>query len=358
MPKRKQAWEDDDEIPDNDLAGLVAWLIIIFVVGLLIWCCQRFACCCCCCCRRSCPSLHQRFAPAEPDRGAAESATVKVDGKDMPVDLLVQKKELWTTYLLWISAGLTGAHHFYLDRLVHGVLSMLTLNFLLCGWMLDALMIPFYVRGFNSRTAGSARHDASCRHICLRLPMVMTIWACVVSVGITKTPRILHSFSVVDLDRDIAKTKENPYSMLGASPGDDSRTLARAYQEQKRKVQRSPSSPCDRKCKEQLAELQKAYQFTANMGWKQELAKEREEARANEEAGKKSKRRPRSKRRKVPTHDDQAEGGEWSDWTDFVGLEWKVVSDRTQQGIEYLGESFESWTGSRRRASSTGDEEL
>lgn len=340
---------DTENDGDEGLEKVIAGVIIIVLVGALLWCCARVLCCCSCCCRRCCPSWYQRLAPAETDRGAGDSATVKVGGKDIPMAHLMQKKELWTAYLLWMSVGLMGAHHFYLDRLVHGVLSLLTLNFLSCGWIVDLFCLPFYVRNFNSRTAGSAHHDASCRHICFRLPIVMTLWFCVVLTGFIKTPRILHSLTVVDLDRDIAKTKENPYSILGVLPGDDDRTVTRAYQEQKRRVQRTP---CDRKCKEQLAELNKAYLFM-NKDWKQELQKERENE-AKNEAKKKNKKEARTRRREQKTHDGEASNPEWSDWTDFVTLEWKVVTNRATQALEYIGESFFS-SG---QGNSTSDEEL
>lgn len=243
---------------------------------------------------------------------------VKVGDKDKLVTHLLQKKEVGTAYLLWANAGLVGAHHFYLDRVVHGVLSLGSLNFLFCGWVLDALLIPVYVRSFNSRTAGVARHDASCRHICSRLPVVFILWSVVFYLVVAKTPRFMHELGLVDLDRAIAKTKENPYTLLGVQPDTEMNHVYAAYRDKQK--HESKMLMCDRKCKENLAEYKKAYNYISG-GWKEQV----EDSKA---------KRKKRRRKDTEESEDEAHNQAWSDWSEFVSLEWKVILEKAQDGLK------------------------
>lgn len=77
-----------------------------------------------------------------------------------------QSQDACASYVLWLNPFFP-AHHFYLQRLVHGccaqcnglregvqlewrLLALYTMNFLGCGWLLDAILMPYYVRSFNA----------------------------------------------------------------------------------------------------------------------------------------------------------------------------------------------------------------
>merc|ERR1712216_685319 len=147
-------------------------------------------------------------------------------GADVSREHLGQRKELRTAYLLWGSAGLFGAHHFYLGRLAHGVIAASTLNFLTLGWLIDMLAIPVYVRGVNGCCAAAARHDRSCRRICWRMPVASTLWTVVFCFGFALIPRWIHSTGLVDIDASLASTRTNPYQLLDLKSDTDQRTAA------------------------------------------------------------------------------------------------------------------------------------
>lgn len=64
--------------------------------------------------------------------------------------LRFQEKNLGATYVLGLSPlGLLGAHHFYLDRLVWGLLYLFTFGLLGVGYLVDWFRIPVLVRRRN-----------------------------------------------------------------------------------------------------------------------------------------------------------------------------------------------------------------
>ena len=59
------------------------------------------------------------------------------------------RKRKLTAYLLWGTAGLLGAHRFYLDREGSAVAQFLTGGGLMLWWLADAFLIPRMVRAYN-----------------------------------------------------------------------------------------------------------------------------------------------------------------------------------------------------------------
>nr|XP_022309921.1 uncharacterized protein LOC111115461 [Crassostrea virginica] len=55
-------------------------------------------------------------------------------------------------YVLWMSFGLLGFHHFYLKRYRWGIVYALTLGLFGVGWVVDAFRIPHLVRQLNLET--------------------------------------------------------------------------------------------------------------------------------------------------------------------------------------------------------------
>merc|ERR1711924_113195 len=112
----------------------------------------------------------------------------------------------------------------------HGVLAATTLNFLMIGWTIDFMVMPFYLRTFNSKTVYFARHDRSCKRI-LRVPLLFMLWFIIFSFGFIKIPRLLQDAGIVDIDAAEAGTKENPYELFNIQRGDSTVRVSDAYNE-------------------------------------------------------------------------------------------------------------------------------
>lgn len=61
-----------------------------------------------------------------------------------------KKKSKTTAYILWVFGGLSGFHHFYLGRDLHGFLLWATLGgYFGIGWIADLFYISDYVAEAN-----------------------------------------------------------------------------------------------------------------------------------------------------------------------------------------------------------------
>lgn len=191
------------------------------------------------------------------DDAAAKAATATANE-----DQLQPKKSICTCYVLWLIAGPVGAHHYYLGRLVHGMVSTWTFNFGLCGWALDALLIPFYVRGFNRQlTHDKAPTDSSCRTLCIRLPLtLLSVFALIVG-AICYTPRMLQMAGAVDIDRIAAQTQSNPYDILEVSRGTSLSEAKSAYRKASLKWHPDRNVGCGKKCEDKMSEITKAFEL-------------------------------------------------------------------------------------------------
>lgn len=59
-------------------------------------------------------------------------------------------KSMITTYILWLTGGIFGVHHFYLERDLQGFLWWSTLGgYFGLGWLCDLFLIPQYVADAN-----------------------------------------------------------------------------------------------------------------------------------------------------------------------------------------------------------------
>ncbi|MFW6192464.1 MAG: TM2 domain-containing protein [Gemmatimonadota bacterium] len=90
--------------------------------------------------------------PLEPRSGAPS-------GTDPAALFHYPRKRRWMAYLLWVTTGLMGGHRFYLRRHGTATLQFLTGGGLLLWWIVDAWLIPRYVRAHNEeqRRRESAR---------------------------------------------------------------------------------------------------------------------------------------------------------------------------------------------------------
>jgi len=93
-----------------------------------------------------------------------------------------ENKSLFVAYLLWLTLGAFGTHHFYLGRDEHAILHAASLNGALCfGWWRDFFCMPRYVRAANEdivhqrsiAAAKAARPDRPPRGMMRTIAMVV-----------------------------------------------------------------------------------------------------------------------------------------------------------------------------------------
>merc|ERR1712008_374532 len=175
-------------------------------------------------------------------------------------------KELGTAYGLWFFLGLFGAHHFYLDRLSHGTISVWSLNFLGIGWICDGLLLPFYWRSCNGNAVPEASSDRTCGRIFWRLPLAsLTAIASLIAI-FCFGPRTLHRLHIVDLDQKLAGTSRNPYDTLGVTRDTSLEAAWEAYEAETKRL--NSLRPCEKACREQKDELKQIRGFLSGDFWR------------------------------------------------------------------------------------------
>jgi TM2 domain-containing membrane protein YozV len=257
-PRQIVCSQEDDE---DASAALVVVLVHAVALILLLYCC---------CGRGQKPSAGVEAAPLEPEH-------------------LQPKKRLMTSYVLWLLCGMFGAHHFYLDRLVHGLLCLWTGNIFGLGWFLDAVLMPYYIRSFNSRRcAPTAPYDVSGRRL-LCLPLVALALLLLVLVTALCFPYVLHGTGIIDLDQLAAQTKANPYDTLGVPRTAGLREAKMAYRKASLRWHPDRNPGCGSECEERMSEVSKAHELI--------------------------------KRRRAPPAPDRT----WREFTQDVGQDWWMV---------------------------------
>lgn len=260
---------------ESDTQLIVVAVVHIVVIALMGWCACR------CCCPGRC-GTKRRDADTEAEPAATEFSP----------DQLQPKKRLLTAYFLWLVGGYVGVHHFYLDRLTHGLAAGWTVNFLLCGWFLDALLLPYYVRDFNARrTAPGAPYDSSCRRLMCRLPALMLVALGFCVVILMFLPTLVHKLGLVDIDRLAAQTTKNPYDVLGIPYSSDMKTAKKAYHVASMQWHPDKNEPGCKECEEKMTEITKAFDLI--------------------------------KKRKAPAPVDYT----WKQWSEDLLADWKVLAD-------------------------------
>jgi len=243
-------------------------------------CCRRCYACCGCCspCRRCCAS--------QPDVG--ELVQIKLNGKTVLASHLRPRKELGTAYGLWFFLGFFGAHHFYLDRLSHGTVSVWTLNLLGMGWICDGFLLPFYCRSCNGHTSPEASSDRTCGRAFTRLPLASITAIASLLAMFAFGPRTLHSLHVVDLDQKLAGTSRNPYDILGVARNAPLNASWAAYEEEIKRLRKLRS--CDDVCRRKKDDLKQIRGFLSGDFWRR------------------------------PTDQDH-----WDEWSSLKSEEWSIL---------------------------------
>merc|ERR1719289_321711 len=229
-------------------------------------------------------------------------------------------------------AGLTGAHHFYMERLVHGTLCFWTLNFLFMGFFIDALVMPVYLRVANRGKADFATGDGTGLRILMRLPLTVVLICAVISLTFIGVPRGLRSWGVVDADQLGAKTSQNPYDLLGLPHGADALAVEAAYQE--RSARFVGQRRCDAECRAQLADLKQAYKYAKDRPW----------AKGRGARARKGCKGPRCGLK--PSSGDEASVDPWQDLGDYRLFEWRVIMEELLRRLqEWAKPVFDSSEG-------------
>jgi len=237
----------------------------------------------------------------------------------MSVDYLVRSKEKGTVYALWLMLGLFGGHHFYLDRLLHGCVAVVTLNFLGLGWLVDLFWLPYYTRSCNSRVpAEVAVKDGSCSRLCCCMPMVGLVVVGGFLFVIFGMPTALHNTGVIDLERKLAGTAGNPYVILDIDKYASSDEVWKAYTLQSREVESSKeckvgaSKSESKVCRMKKKDLKKAAEFITG---------------ASSEATQAS--RAKRKKKKRSSGDDDHD--EFDIWFERRREEWSALVDEVRE---------------------------
>lgn len=224
----------DSEADDSEMTAVKVTHFLVFV--LLVVVCRRY------CCRKE----------EGPEQHVAEAV--------LPAQLQPQKF-LSTCYMLMLLGGpLANAHLFYLERIIHGLLAVWTMNFMGAGWLLDVLLMPCYLRSFNAeRTTASAPGDLSRRKLFFWLPVSVMVILGSVAGTILYLPVALHRFKVVDIDRLAAQTEVNPYELLGLHRSATLQQAKAAYRRKSLEAHPDRNPGCGKPCEDKMAEITKAF---------------------------------------------------------------------------------------------------
>lgn len=314
------------------IQGLITVVIVLSGVYNLGSCCWGWGCRCCCCRKRQPP-------PPVPEEsaGAVQVETVLVNSQEIPVGHLRRYRDVKTCYLLWLGGGLFGAHHFYLDRFVHGLLAALSLNFFFVGWLLDMFTIPLLTRSFNKEVHRAGMNDGSCRRLCCFLPMMsVAIFGFLVGTYLA-VPTLVKTSGLVDLDQKLAGTALNPFDILelprGMSAVNDFDKVKKAYEDRLAELEKMQQCVQGTKeCKKMRLQLTKAFRYVSTRQSDaldkmkaDKLAKEKKEAR------KKGKRAPHA-----PPPESE------NDWQGHLQWEWFLLFEICSNNIQTLGEHIQS----------------
>lgn len=342
MPSRPSQPDHEDDPTDIDFVSVISGFIILGVAFTALACCVGG----CVCVARCCCRIGKRRLFGDGHVNGAVSTVTTVDGQEVDVAHLKAWKEPMTAYALWGLAGWFGAHHFYLDRLVHGMFCLWTINFFLVGWMLDMFLLPVYVRGANKGIAPVALRDGTSWRTMTRLPVIYGAVLFVFIFAFAKTPYLLHRSGLVDVECMAAGTADNPFDVLRLERGAEAAAAALAYRRELAKLEmlKTVQGKCDAKCKAAKEELRKAHDFVSGKTWRRS-----EEDPQHVAAGRGSPRVRRDRQGQSQAGDPSRThlGGEMDDWAHYTFFLWKGLLDGFIRKSSKVAEKLFSGSGKR-----------
>lgn len=105
--------------------------------------------------------FHNHEAGKESNQQAKKNPQPKLNSNPPVTRSLVQstipvpmKKDVFLAYVLWLVAGIFGAHRFYLGKTGSGLAFVFTFGFFGIGWLVDAGLIPNMVHEANYPNGG------------------------------------------------------------------------------------------------------------------------------------------------------------------------------------------------------------
>merc|ERR1719189_2986975 len=251
--------------------------------------------------------------------------------------LLRQKKELMTSYFLLMSVGATGGHHFYLNRLVHGMFCVWTFNFCGLGWVADFFMLPYYVNRCNRGSATVARWDGTLCHVLPRLPCIWFVMIAFPLAFLNYVPTGLHTLQVVDLQAKGAGTVQNPFDVLGVGRDAPAREAAGAYG--RRMSTLNKTKRCDSECALEKQELKKANDFISGATFREYKLEQEKKERKDKAVHRRRRRYDDEPAAPSKSKEEQESADAWSDWSSYKRYEWELLIDILKDGIESLANS-------------------
>eukprot|EP00401_Gymnodinium_catenatum_P017816 CAMPEP_0117518012 /NCGR_PEP_ID=MMETSP0784-20121206/31909_1 /TAXON_ID=39447 /ORGANISM="" /LENGTH=266 /DNA_ID=CAMNT_0005313913 /DNA_START=197 /DNA_END=994 /DNA_ORIENTATION=- len=165
-----------------------------------------------------------------------------------------------TAYLLWLTVGIFGGHHFYLDRPLHGLVATWTCNFMGAGLIVDAFMMPAYVRGFNgTRTIPGAPEGIRPKWVFAAMALLAIVWTTLAYI-VVHGPVMLQRYNVVDIAR-LGGTVPNAYRVLGLPNGGTAQELKAAYRKESLRWHPDRNVDCGKTCEDKMAKITEAYRI-------------------------------------------------------------------------------------------------
>ena len=222
---------------DAALIGLV-YSIILLILGAVFrdTVCYYLCCCGCCCSRRK--------------------KTKNDDNVDVVVVSKTTPKEysLKDAYALLFCFPLTGAHHFYLDRLVHGAIYVCTFGFFGLGICVDAVLLSHW-RAESKRSSQTPRRGLmNC--FCLSCVGITLAWTSLIfflAIMYIQGPEMLEASGYVE------KTPVSPYEVLQVSKHSTEREIRAAYKDLAKQWHPDRNPNCD-DCNEKMEDINEAFE--------------------------------------------------------------------------------------------------
>ena len=219
---------------DNNAVVGILYSILLLLIGAFF---RDYVCyylCCCCCCF-SCRKKKQK--------------------DDDPVVVVQTSKNTYSlkdAYVLLFCLPLTGAHHFYLNRLVHGSIYICTLGFFGLGFWTDVALLSWWRAAAESKP----RRRGVLRCMCLSITGICFMWIAfiVFLVGVyVKGPVLLQAGGFLE------ESPVSPYDVLEISRHSTEKEIRTAYKDMAKKwhPDRNPNCP---ECNEKMEDINEAFE--------------------------------------------------------------------------------------------------